>query len=165
MKQVYHDQMLTLWLGNAVDWPNKTWVDFVFTNPYGEMPICLAKTPGIIHQWEHRRTEAERWSHMKLSRVVSKWNRGREIFWANSHVVEFKPLDLVAYNPESPGWYPEELVEDILSAYVRPGQTVWDGFMGRGTIGKICRNMGIHYIGVEQLERHMDLAKAYLEVA
>lgn len=164
MKCVHRDDMMKLYLGNAAEWPNDTWVDFVITNPYGEMPLSLAKTPAIIHQWEHRRTEAERWSHMKLSRVVSKWSRGREVFWANTYVENFEPLDLTQYVPEQPGWYPEEMIDKIVAHYVRPGQTVWDGFMGRGTIGHVCRERGIRYIGVEQLERHMQLALAYLEV-
>jgi len=165
MKIIYHDAMTTLWLGNADQWPCTDWVDFVLTNPYGPMPIGLAKTPAIIHQWRHRKAQAEQWSHMQLTREVSAWSKDREVFWANTYVTDFVPLNLTNYNPEPSGWYPEELVVRLLSQYVRPGQVVWDGFMGRSTVGKVCRAMGIKYIGVEQLERHMVLAMSYLDLS
>ncbi len=54
------------------------------------------------------------------------------------------------------------MADKIVAQYVQPGQTVWDGFMGRGTIAKICRERGIKYVGIEQLPKHIEIAKHYL---
>ena len=53
----------------------------------------------------------------------------------------------------------------LIEMYTSPGQTVWDGFMGRGTIGKMCIETGRKYVGVEELPQHVGLALDYLELA
>lgn len=164
MKLVVDNPDLRIYEGNAEDWPNNEPIDLVFTNPYGYLPASLQEHPMVIHQWFHRKHEAEEWCGNILEYEISRWNSDREVFWA-ANIRQTVPINLSRYKPEPGGWYPEELVESILEWYASPGQTVWDGFMGRGTIAKVCRAMNIRYVGVEQLPQHIALAKSYLDLA
>lgn len=161
MKLVVDTLDLRVYEGNAEDWAMAEHIDLVFTNPYGYLPKALWRHPMIIHQWRHRRDQAEEWCGNVLDFQVSAWNNDREVFWA-ANIEMPTTLELRNYHPEPGGWYPEELVRDVLGRYASRGQTIWDGFMGRGTIAKICREQGLYYVGVEQLPAHIALAKTYL---
>lgn len=163
MKLVSDTLDCRIYHGLAEQWRGPEQIDFVFTNPYGYIPISLIRTPMIIHQWIHRKGEAEKWCGNKLDFMVSSWNDDREAFWS-ANVLNPSKLNLRNYRPEPGGWYPEDLARAVLKWYVRPGQTVWDGFMGRGTIAKICRELGIKYVGVEELAAHIEIAKTYLGI-
>lgn len=156
---------IKIYEGLAEQWEGREHVDLVLTNPYGPMPTGLRGTPMIIHQWVHRKEEAERWCGNKLDFLVGTWNKGQEAFWSANieHPTEMSGL-IGAYNPEPGGWYPEHMVRMILQHFALPGQTIWDGFMGRGTVGKIARELGMHYIGVEQLPTHIALARGFLSL-
>jgi hypothetical protein len=152
-----------IYQGTAEHWHGDESVDFVFTNPYGPLPESLHRHPMIIHQWLHRKAEAEQWCGNSLNTLVSLWNHDKEAFWS-ANVPKEIPLNLSDYVPVSPGWYPEDLVRQVFDAYIVPGSTVWDGFMGRGTIAKIAREFGVRYIGVEMLPQHIAIACRYLNL-
>ena len=63
---------------------------------------------------------------------------------ANKHKTE-KPLDQAL---------------DLVAWYTDPGETVFDPFAGRGTIGLACRILGRKYVGTEIDRRECDLACA-----
>ncbi len=157
---------LEIWHGEAVDWDHdqsERTVDLVLTNPYGPLPAALATTPMLLHQWEYRKHETERFAGIPQGslELIGKWNDSRECFWgANLEVVV--PVDLAEFKPEPGGWYPLPMVTRLLQTYAQPGMTIWDGFMGRGTVAKACRELDLHYIGVERLQTHVDLALDYL---
>ncbi len=154
---------LRIYHGKAEEWAGQEPIDFVFTNPYGPMPRCLRRTPMIIHQWVKNKVAAETWCGNELPFLVSLWNKDQEAFWGANLPFRY-PLDLRTYTPVSPGWYPEGLVQDIFEAYLRPGMTVWDGFMGRGTIAKIAQEQSVNYVGVEELSKHIAIAARYLDL-
>lgn len=148
--------------GKAEQWQGKEKIDLVLTNPYGPMPPNLIDHPMVIHQWVHRKAEAMRWSLNTLRHCVGTWNGGREAFWSGN--MPEQVVDISEFVPEPGGWYPEAMVRRLLTAFAVEGQTVWDGFMGRGTVAKICREMGLKYVGVEELSAHVALALDYLEI-
>lgn len=162
MKLVVDTREIRIYEGNAEDWNGDEPIDLVFTNPYGYLPKKLWKHPMIIHQWLHRKEEAEEWCGNLLEHEISRWNDGREVFWT-ANIAQTTPINLTRFKPEPGGWYPEELAYTILDWYGSPGQVVWDGFMGRGTIAKAARDLGMKCICVEQLPKHIDLARQYLE--
>lgn len=164
LRRIHSSPECTIYQGNAVDWSGPEQIDIVITNPYGALPPSLLHHPMVIHQWIHRKLIAERWCGSALTRCVGTWNDSREAFWVNEHVNELIEIDIAQYRPEPGGWYPEELADKIVAHYAHPGQTVWDGFMGRGTIARICRERNINYVGVEQLGSHIALALDYLEI-
>lgn len=161
MKQIYADASLTLYQGEAADYPGPA-PDLILTNPYG--PMGLRATPALLHQWVHRQGELERWTGRQDLQLVGTWNDGREAFWASGMAA--RPVDLSDLRPEPGGWYPEALVNRLLAAYAPAiGSTVWDGFMGRGTVAQVARARGLRYIGIERLAAHLRLAQAYLGLA
>lgn len=164
-REVVSQPRLTIYQGKAEDWPTCCSVDLVVTNPYGPLPRSVWATPMIVHQWRHRFDELREWTGYPVLEEIASWNDGREAFWvANMTPV---PVDLSAFKPEPGGWYPEALVRRLLGRYGHPERrpfTVWDGFMGRGTVGKVALEMGMNYIGVEELPAHIELALTYLGV-
>lgn len=173
---------IRIYHGRAEHWAGAEKVDLVFTNPYGDLPESLRETPMIIHQWVHRRDELARWVGVDESRLrlLGKWNGGREAFWAVN--LEPFPLDIEKYRPEPGGWYPPDMVAVILSAFWMhkfvtteeleerraDGRsfTIWDGFMGRGTLAReVIQRWGLFdYVGMEELSKHVDLALDYLKL-
>ncbi len=166
--------------GRAEDWPGEEKVDLVFTNPYGPLPASLARHPMIVHQWTHRLEELALWCHTSTAnlRPLGTWNRGREGFYTIN--LEPFPVKIERFRPEPGGWYDPWMVEEILGAFWmhrwydhekeeerrKAGHvfTIWDGFMGRGTLARVmrARSNDLRFVGVEELGRHIDLATEYL---
>jgi DNA methylase len=163
IKRIVRTDQLTIYHGLAKDWEGEEPIDLVFTNPYGKLPPSLHQHPMIIHQWIHRRHQAEEWCGNKLTHCIGAWNKNKEAFWsANMDQTIF--VNIREFVPETPGWYPEAMVRRLLRTFGRPGQTVWDGFMGRGTVGKIALELDMKYVGVEELSAHILIAREYLNV-
>ncbi len=163
MIRVAQTDMLTLYHGNAQDWEGEEHIDLVFTNPYGPLPVSLQDHPMIIHQWVHRKRAAEAWCRNKLTHTVGLWNHNREAFWS-ANMEQRITVNVAEFVPEQPGWYPEAMAMRLLKVFGRPGFTIWDGFMGRGTIGKMANKLNMRYVGVEQLDAHLSIAREYLNV-
>ena len=60
------------------------------------------------------------------------------------------------------GKKPEELVGAILSCCMKPGDIVLDAYLGSGTTAAVAHKKGFNYIGLEQLDKHIELAKTRL---
>ena len=63
------------------------------------------------------------------------------------------------------GGKPTKLMEHLVSDYSRQGDVVLDPFMGAGTTGVACSNLGRRFIGVEIDREHFDLACKRIEHA
>lgn len=163
MERVVQTENMTIYKGNAVDWKGDEAIDLVFTNPYGRLPKNLIDHPMVIHQWAHRRRQAEEWVGTKFAYTIGEWNRKRETFWG-VNMTQRITVNIEEFVPEPMGWYPEAMVERLMKVFGRPGYTIWDGFMGRGTVGKIATEMGMKYVAVEQLPSHIKIAREYLGV-
>lgn len=53
--------------------------------------------------------------------------------------------------------FPEALVARCILAGSRPGDTVFDPFMGSGTVGKVATDLGRNFIGCELNQKYVDL--------
>ena len=165
MALVVETKDIKIYQGEAKDWLGFEPIDLVFTNPYGPLPRSLYGHPMVIHQWVHRRKEAEEWTGNKLTHHIGIWNRNKEAFWsANILPKDRHFVDIGEFVPEQPGWYPEAMVRRLLKMYGRDGWTIWDGFMGRGTVGKVAVELGMKYVGIERLSSHITIAREYLNV-
>lgn len=60
---------------------------------------------------------------------------------------------------------PVPLMEYIVRLSVRPGATCVDPFMGSGTTGVACTNLGRKFIGIEKDPRYFDIACERIEMA
>lgn len=58
---------------------------------------------------------------------------------------------------------PIELMEWIIKTYTNEGDIVLDPYMGTGTTGVACNNLGRNFIGIEQDENYFNIAKKRLE--
>lgn len=57
--------------------------------------------------------------------------------------------DRLIYPPEHPFEKPLSLIERLVRIYTNPGDTIFDPFMGSGTIGVACMRLGRNFIGAE----------------
>ena len=64
---------------------------------------------------------------------------------------EMKPLHPAAFS--------EQLAQDHIISWSNEGDTVFDPFMGSGTTGKMAKELGRNFIGIEKVEKYFDIAK------
>lgn len=58
----------------------------------------------------------------------------------------------------SNGKKPERLIFDLILAFSNENDIVLDAYLGSGTTAAVAHKMGRQYIGIEQLDKHMDMA-------
>lgn len=59
--------------------------------------------------------------------------------------------------------FPRELIKRILNDFVPEGSTVLDPFMGSGTCGLVCQELGYDFIGIEADEEMFKIARERIE--
>lgn len=153
--------------GDARLWEGEA--DLVFTHPYGPIPECLKGRPMLLNLFGDKLEQATRWAGADLE-VVSRWGKGlrNTLYCANVERRAVDLTDLVEDNTglePGKGWFPLELPMRVLRAYGEPGWTVWDGFMGRGTVGRACQIRGLSYIGIDIDPQRVEIARKYLGMA
>lgn len=155
---------------NSSEWQGSG-IDLVLTNPYGHLPKCLLGLPSIISLYmarnDDRQKQAEAWLGGAELKSISKWGKGltNEVFVAHLPLAELDLTDLVEDHERAPaheGWFPLELPLRLLVEYARPGLTIWDGFMGRGTVGKACKLFDLGFVGIDKEAWRVALAKEYI---
>lgn len=76
----------------------------------------------------------------------------------NARIFDFDPLAHKSYHgKQHPTQKPVELMEWCL-AFVPNAQTILDPFMGSGTTGVACMNLGRKFIGIEIEPKYFDIA-------
>ena len=58
---------------------------------------------------------------------------------------------------------PVDMMEYLISKFTDEGQVVLDPFMGSGTTGVACKNLGRDFIGIELDENYFEIAKKRIE--
>jgi len=156
---------LRLGLGDSVNYTGDA--DLVFSHLYGPLPKQLIGKPAIINLFGNKREAAERWCGAELHEV-SKWATGltNTIYVANMPFVPTWDLRDVVEDEFAPGrgWFPEELCEAVLTGQpaLRAGGVVWDGFMGRGTVGRVAQRLGNGFVGIDRDPDRLTIAREYL---
>ena len=59
---------------------------------------------------------------------------------------------------DHPAVFPVQLPTELLMSFTDQGQTVLDQFMGSGTTGVACMNLGRKFIGIEIEPKYFDIA-------
>ena len=59
--------------------------------------------------------------------------------------------------------FPQELVKKVLKNFVKDGSIVFDPYMGSGTTGIVCKELGYDFIGVELDKEMFDKAKERID--
>jgi hypothetical protein len=136
----------------------------VLTNPYAPLPKGLLGKPCLISNFHSRKSRCEEWAKCEL-RPISRWgSKLQNTVWVgNDSVIEMDLTDLVEVE-DTPGhgWFPLELPKALLAAYAKPGITVIDPFMGRGTVGRACKMLGLSFIGIDHNPDRVALAREYI---
>lgn len=82
-----------------------------------------------------------------------------------------RALDVFTYPPTQGGFgrhpteKPVQLMADLVQVVTDPGQTVLDHFMGSGTTGVACVQLGRPFIGIERDPAHFETACTRIEQA
>lgn len=71
--------------------------------------------------------------------------------------------DRLIYPPVHPYEKPLSLMERIVNIYTNPGDIVLDPFMGSGTTGVACQNLGRGFIGIEKDPKYFKLAEGRID--
>lgn len=64
----------------------------------------------------------------------------------------------VDYGTKHPAAFPPELVSDHIKSWSKPGDTVFDPFLGSGTTGKMAKKLGRNFIGIEKVKEYFDIS-------
>lgn len=155
---------LRLGLGDSVNYMGDA--DLVFSHLYGPLPPQLIGKPAIVNLFGNKKARGEEWCGAELHKV-SKWATGltNTIFVAN---LEPRALDLEDMIEDEfargRGWFPLGLCERLLGEYAEPHMTVFDGFMGRGTVGKACIHaaLELNFVGIDRDPARVVIAREYL---
>ncbi len=137
----------------------------MFSHLYGPLPPQLIGKPAIINVFGNKKEAAERWCGASLTEV-SKWGKGltNTVYVANT-TATVSLTDLVEDEFEpGRGWFPIELCHRMLNAVgpASAGDRVFDGFMGRGTVGRACREIGLGFVGIDINPERVAIAREYL---
>ena len=76
-----------------------------------------------------------------------RWNRW--LFYNNSR----------GLNTKHPASFPEQLAHDHIISWSNEGDTVFDPFLGSGTTGKMAKQLGRNFIGIEKVEEYYNIAQ------
>ncbi len=113
------------------------------------------KNPGM--GWRYRRQH---------EMVMVSHRKGGKLAWADSGVKQGNVLSISKPREgEHPNEKPLELVERFVRLHTTPGQVVLDPFMGSGTTGVSCVQLGRQFIGIELEPRYFDIACRRIEQA
>jgi len=99
---------------------------------------------------------------IKLKYETGKEDRKMDNVWLlNTGYMKSTP-DKIAY--EHSAIFPDELARRHILSWSNEGDTVLDPFMGSGTTGKMAKQLGRNFIGIEIDKDYYEIAKKRVEV-
>lgn len=138
--------------------------DFILTDLYGPLPQSLRGKPGIVNVMGARVSRLGLWTGADPI-PIGNWGRrvSNEMYAINVEPRDVAIGDMVEdeFKPGR-GWFPLALPLRLLADYTTPGMTVWDGFMGRGTVGAACQALRLNFVGIDINEERVEMAREYL---
>lgn len=106
------------------------------------------KENGVPKDW--RQTDE---GNFRLTHPSNFWNDITVPYWS------------MPENTDHPTQKPEKLIAKLILASSRPGDMVFDPFLGSGTTSVVAKKLGRNYFGIEQNEEYALLAEARLKLA
>lgn len=158
----------------AASWRLFGW--YVWDKGYG-IPAGDMNRPPTAHEWVFHFNKKSRHPH-KWVRTKDRMDLGRSLRQANGTVKQFTSLDKIGQpfkvpdsvvrlppnqvrgGPESehPATFPVPFAHHFVRTFTSEHHTVCDPFMGSGTTGVACANLGRKFIGIEIEPKYFEIA-------
>ena len=131
-----------------------------------QLVFWTAKEPFIldysaIHIWDKKVGAGSQYEKI-FERNGNKEYRVYSHYFVNSTVAAKMTGDV--YN-EHPSQKPIRLLTELIDKYTEEGDTILDPFMGSGTTGVACAQLGRKFIGIEIDKDYFEIAKKRIELA
>jgi site-specific DNA-methyltransferase (adenine-specific) len=137
------------------------WREAVLSHGGKSKSVCLWVKPDCAPQFNGQKpaTAFECIGVFWCGTGFSKWNGGgsRGLYTHNTN----GPLR----HGEHPTEKPISLMSELVGLFSNAGQTILDPFMGSGTTGVACVNLGRKFIGIEIEPKYFDIACRRIEEA
>jgi DNA modification methylase len=85
--------------------------------------------------------------------------------WGDIKQLTYKSKELVSRDTLNTIQKPERLMERLIKASSNEGDLVLDPFAGVGTVPVVCKRLGRNYIGIEQNDKFIKIARQRIETA
>ena len=93
-------------------------------------------------------------------RVLTGPYRKRGAIWYFPTGMNVSTTDKAAFR--HPAIFPERLAEDHILSWSNPGDLVLDPMCGSGTVPKVSKQRGRHYIGIDVSQEYVDISRGRL---
>ena len=128
---------------------------------------CLSKPDEILEFFEADGTSKglylnkQMFSPIKDGLHLVKQNKKDEMLWSMLLCdlwtdIDFQNTQNEGNNSLPAGKKPEFLLRRIIDMFTEKGDIVLDAYLGSGTTSAVCHKMGLRYIGIEQLDSHIE---------
>jgi site-specific DNA-methyltransferase (adenine-specific) len=124
-------------------------------NPIKDRPNKHAGN--VYHQSVRQRDGTTKDGHGKGIKIISEFGQRHNIWLCHPEKSNNKRFH--------PAMFPEHLARDHIVSWSNEGDIVLDPFMGSGTTGVACKNLGREFIGIELDPEYFEIAKKRIEEA
>jgi site-specific DNA-methyltransferase (adenine-specific) len=146
--------------GAKSNWKNNSediWFCTVSDEYYFDVEAVKLKRK-VIAPYTHENGEPKDWERTdnggyRLTHPSNIWSDLTVPFWS------------MAENTDHPTQKPEKLLAKVILASSRPGDFVFDPFLGSGTSSVVAKKLGRHFLGIELDETYACLALKRLRMA
>lgn len=117
------------------------------------------------YYWEHVTTERD---PVFRDNSTAVYRHATENFSNPTHIWKHTgfPKEILEYSapraqrdkPKHPTEKPVELMEYLITLYSKPGDTIFDPFMGSGSTGVAAQNLNREFVGFEMEEEYFEMA-------
>jgi site-specific DNA-methyltransferase (adenine-specific) len=113
----------------------------------------------IIPDFNRVRLPYKNPSDRRVAQLIASGSKGRKIYdWFD----DIQMVKNVSKEKKHPCPVPIKLMERIITLTTGDGDTVFDPFMGSGTTGVACKNLGRNFVGSEISTQYYNIAKNLL---
>ena len=137
--------------------------------PRHEFIFHFTRKPRQPHKTKPSKTVGRKLSNTGLTRKDGTSQKlshaGQQV---NTHKIPDSVIDVtreMRRDYDHPARFPVGLPTEFIHSYSDPEQTICDPFMGSGTTGVACANLGRKFIGIELERKYFDIACERIEAA
>jgi site-specific DNA-methyltransferase (adenine-specific) len=103
---------------------------------------------------ENTSTQVDGTKKIRERKVIAEYGQRHNVWEMNTSGQESMGKVI-----EHPATFPEKLAKDHILSWSNEGDTVLDCFLGSGTTGKVAKQLGRQFIGIEISPNYLEIAK------